>query len=578
MKNWFDEINNLLAAGKTNDAAALLQDWKNSEDYIFNEDAAILESSILLAQNELLGAEGAVRQGLTHDPYNGELYFVLGQIKEAAGNIKQAQASYENALYYCHDEDFEALSQCYKEFCRINGRTKVSIILVTYNQLDMTKFCVDSIRRNIPYGTYEIIIVDNNSTDGTQDWLRGQDDVKYLLNGDNKGFPAACNQGAKMAGKGNDIFLLNNDTIVMKNSIYTLRMALYEEDRIGAVGSCSNYVSKNQQIAEHFNQLEDYEEYAKTHNIYTPSCHEKRLSLVGFALMVRRDAWEEVDGLDEIYGLGNFEDDDISLKLLVNDYKILFCPDSFIFHFGSQSFGKSKEKYNSLLLRNRELFNSKWGVSWAYFIHIRKELIEYLPYQKQDSFSILDIGCGSGATLLQIGNEYPNAELYGIELNPQIASIASHYCNIVQGNIEDGQNPFQKQYDCIMLGDVLEHLHDAEETLLRLKGWLKQNGCFIISLPNIMHISVIQELLHGRFEYKNEGILDRTHLHFFTLAEITILMHKCGLSIDEISGITVPISQDAQAYMKSLCQFDSAIPKTQLEVYQYRIRAGILSE
>lgn len=86
----------------------------------------------------------------------------------------------------------------------------VSIVMVTYNQLEYTKLCVESIqinKKNIPY---EIIIVDNLSTDGTREWLKQSSGIKYFLNDTNKGFGAACNQGAALAEKGNDILMLNS--------------------------------------------------------------------------------------------------------------------------------------------------------------------------------------------------------------------------------------------------------------------------------------------------------------------------------------------------------------------------------
>ena len=88
-----------------------------------------------------------------------------------------------------------------------NSMSFTSIIILTFNQMKYTQLCIDSIRRYTPPGTYEIIIVDNHSTDGTVDWLREQSDIKLLLNAHNAGFPKGCNQGIKLA-KGNDIWRL----------------------------------------------------------------------------------------------------------------------------------------------------------------------------------------------------------------------------------------------------------------------------------------------------------------------------------------------------------------------------------
>lgn len=92
-------------------------------------------------------------------------------------------------------------------------KTLTSIIILTYNQLDYTKQCIDSIRKYTAAGTYELIVIDNKSTDGTPEWLSQQHDILAVLNDRNEGFPKGCNQGIALA-KGENVLLLNNDVIV----------------------------------------------------------------------------------------------------------------------------------------------------------------------------------------------------------------------------------------------------------------------------------------------------------------------------------------------------------------------------
>ena len=98
-----------------------------------------------------------------------------------------------------------------------------SIIILTYNNLNYTKECLDSIKKYTKEGTYEIIIVDNNSTDGTVEYLKSQPDLKVIYNKENMGFPKGCNQGISLASNSNDILLLNNDTIVTNNWLDNLK-------------------------------------------------------------------------------------------------------------------------------------------------------------------------------------------------------------------------------------------------------------------------------------------------------------------------------------------------------------------
>ena len=89
---------------------------------------------------------------------------------------------------------------------------KTSIIILTHNKLEYTQLCINSIRDFTEVGSYEIIIVDNNSTDGTVEWLSKQPDILSIFNSENLGFPKGCNQGIE-ASTGDNILLLNNDTI-----------------------------------------------------------------------------------------------------------------------------------------------------------------------------------------------------------------------------------------------------------------------------------------------------------------------------------------------------------------------------
>jgi GT2 family glycosyltransferase len=523
----------------------------------------------------------SIYQGLQQDPRNGELYRRLAQIKETQGNYRQAQFSYENAIYYSKAEEYEALSSSYEEFLeRVGGPFgKVSIVILTYNQLDYTKLCVESIRNSTPGGTYEIIIVDNLSTDGTREWLQEQTDIRYILNEENAGFAAGCNQGASLAEEENDIFFLNNDTIVLQNSVYNLRMALHEKEENGAVGAVSNKARSYQVIPQEFSSPEEYADFAAANNAYHPERHDRCLKLTGFAMMMRRKTWKDVAGFDERYGIGNFEDDDICLKMLAGGLCLLVCRDSFIYHFGSVSFqGEEKEHpglHDGLMRKNRVLFQKKWKMNWSYFSTGRTNLIDRIERQREDAFSLLEGGCAAGASLLEVKNRYPNAEVYGFEINETVAGFAPHDLHVIQGDMEEKKNYFNTTYDYILLADVLEHIHDPKDVLIAMKEWLNPGGKFIISLPNIMNISVIMPLLHGRFEYVDAGILDRTHLKFFTFTEIQKMIRECGLRLENVEGIVKPVTKQEARYIDRLCRMDPKIPRQELLVYEYYLTAGI---
>ena len=122
-----------------------------------------------------------------------------------------------------------------------------SIIILTYNQLKYTKLCIESIRKFTYKNRYELIVVDNNSTDGTVSWLKEQDDIKLILNNENYGVAKGWNQGIELS-KGENILLLNNDVIATPNWLYNLDSCLWSNSEIGAVSCLSNHVSNKQRI------------------------------------------------------------------------------------------------------------------------------------------------------------------------------------------------------------------------------------------------------------------------------------------------------------------------------------------
>lgn len=174
-----------------------------------------------------------------------------------------------------------------------------------------------------------------------------------------------------------------------------------------------------------------------------------------------------------------------------------------------------------------ELYNDK---SSEYFSLERDIIINEI---KGDDLSILDIGCGSGE-LGQAIKKKMNATVYGIELNKKAYSKAKLKLDqILHGNIEIIEIPFEKQmFDFIIMGDVLEHLVDPKTSLNKLREYLKNGGKIIITVPNIRYWkTLIKLILNDEWEYQEWGILDYTHLRFFTKKSVTKLLRKSNFKI-----------------------------------------------
>ncbi len=174
--------------------------------------------------------------------------------------------------------------------------------------------------------------------------------------------------------------------------------------------------------------------------------------------------------------------------------------------------------------------------SKAYYSNKRNEMLQFLP---ETAKRILDIGCSNGAFAASV-KEKTKAEVWGIEFMPEEAEKASEKLDkVFSGPCEDFIDDLPNDYfDVIYCNDVLEHLVDPYTVLDRLRSKLSTQGILISSIPNIRFHSVLIPLIFKkRFEYQNFGVMDRTHLRFFTKKSIRNMYENLGYELLVHKGI-----------------------------------------
>lgn len=238
---------------------------------------------------------------------------------------------------------------------------KTSIVILTLNEFAHTLRCLESIRE-YTLEPYELIVVDNGSTDLTLSYMRLQPDVVLIENSENVGFAKGCNQGAALA-TGDHILYLNNDTIVTSNWLTNMLKVLHASEDVGMVGPFTNYSSAHQGIKVTYTNLWDLNKFAAQHAERLAGTVTEVRRLVGFCMLLKRSVQEEIGGFDERYGLGNYEDDDLCLRTALAGYRMLIANDAFIHHVGHVTTNQLEQASLSHLLQiNRSRARSKWGI------------------------------------------------------------------------------------------------------------------------------------------------------------------------------------------------------------------------
>ena len=170
--------------------------------------------------------------------------------------------------------------------------------------------------------------------------------------------------------------------------------------------------------------------------------------------------------------------------------------------------------------------------------------LKKLPAQSR----VLDIGTASG-TLARMCQGH-SLRLFGVEPNPNWARLASPlYEKLFIGSIQDADEEFLAGYDVVVLGDVLEHLPVPEVVLQKLVRLQPSGTRFMISVPNIANLWIRLSLLAGKFDYTDRGILDRTHLRFFTRKTLLAMLKTNGLEIISIQVTPIPLELVSRVFL-----------------------------
>lgn len=448
----------------------------------------------------------------------------------------------------------------------------VSIIIASCNMFQAMPHCLDALRRFIPQDKREIIVVDNGSNPEMVRWLRNQQDIQLLANPANRGLAAAWNQGAAVA-KGELLMFMHNDVFLSADAFSIMEECLAADVRLGAVvpwtNRCNSFFQHVSGVP--YKDIEGMWAFAKQFSAENGGMRHLML-LDDVCILMRRSIFNEIGCFDEEFQASGYESYDYGTRILKQGYG-LACTSAYV-HHEPGSYGENRWNREVLMDGNRRYFQQKWGFVADYSMMVREDILPMIDWQKE-SLCVLDIGCSCGGNLMTIKMKHPNAELYGIELNPGAASVANAFGHVMAMDAEKIDEPgWQGKFDHVIMADVLEHLNNPWQSVGNIRMLLKEGGALLASLPNVQHISNVMNLLHGFWHYEDAGILDRTHLRFFTRCSIEEMMKQAGFREVKLISKQIPLVAAQEDYLRLLLdQPRLRISEENLRTYQWLVVA-----
>lgn len=165
--------------------------------------------------------------------------------------------------------------------------------------------------------------------------------------------------------------------------------------------------------------------------------------------------------------------------------------------------------------------------------NVNYDLLKLIPLNAKH---IVEVGCMQGQMAEAYLKNNPTANYIGIDIEPSYVKAANKFCTKAMALDIDkiSKQDFEKMFpsDCWVFGDCLEHLRDPWSLLKNIRNYISHDGCLVACIPNAQHWSVQYRLLSGEFRYEDSGLMDRTHIRWFTRNTIRELFHSTGWRID----------------------------------------------
>ena len=415
-------------------------------------------------------------------------------------------------------------------------RPPATIVIPAWNEWGLTRDCLASLRPTL--GVHDtVVVVDNGSRDGTAAGLAKHRWVRVVTNEENRGFAAACNQGAAVS-TGDVIVFLNNDTLVTGRWLDSL-LAPFGDDGVVATGPRSNFVSGPQVVKD---ALYDPERGSELHRFTKEwrDAHRDEVTetdrLVGFCLAVRRSAFEAIGGFDEGFGIGGCEDDDLCTRLIEDGGRLLIAHESFVHHHGHRTFDANGVDWFALQQENAKRYAAKHG--WG---RPGEDAVEMADVLVSACLIVRDEADRLPACLASLEGVVDQVVVYdtgSVDATVEIATAAG--ATVVRGHWDDDFARARNAALEVCTGEWILHL-DADEVLvgdIGVRDALARGGLpdgFLVRIDNVDGAGAVRQVHQACRLFRR----DRAHWLGRIHEQVVARPGQPALDIRPVTGIAI---------------------------------------
>lgn len=534
-----NQLKEYLENNQLEEVVCLMQ--KGERDLEYNDEFWLIKGLLFFKIQEYEDAIKCFQKAIDIKPNNVDAVYNLGYCQEIMGNkvkalhyyneilkntedinlieeinkhvevLHKEVKSYEEEIIIQHTEKLEAPRLCddlydsRSQVAKILGGADaplISISILAYNRIDKTRKCVDSVLKYVQGYDYELILVDNGSTDGTLDYFKSikHPRKKIIHITKNLGHTYGMHQCIRYM-RGQYVTILANDTYVTKGWIENILKCVLSDKRIGVACALSDNVSNLQSIDLGFNSFEEMQIKAEAFNKSDPNKWHEYIRLFAFGGIWRREVFDIVGSMD--YGFFfDFSDDDWSLRIRRAGYKMILCKDTYVRHDheNARDDAKDKEHQQESLEKGWNDFKEKnYGLdAWGDILNNEIEMVKLIS--KPDSVfispSILGVDVMCGLPILQVKNQLRELGIYTDNIFG-FTSDAKYYLDlrticsqgVVCGDIESINIFFNKsKFEYIILGQAINTYPNFKIVLDNLLLLLEDKGHLLLKVRNTKDI------------------------------------------------------------------------------------------